>query len=242
MTEMTAWERAAVPLNGLMAGLFGSLSALRRKRVFHPDGVAYRATLTFLPLERVDPLVSFAAGTTSDAYVRFSRGVGLPESVPDILGLAVKLPRFAGSDMDQDILMVTSGEGPVLQNLLLPASGYFGHHFSTVLPYRRPDGDDQLLIGARADADLDGLDDSTFRDIANAAAVRHLRFDLLTARIGDRWKKAGSLVITSPLEDETALSLRYNPWNSHPDLIPAGPFNTWRRAAYAKSQDARPDT
>jgi hypothetical protein len=241
---MTNWERAALPLNGLMAGIFGSLSALRGKRIFHPDGAAYRATLTMLPADRLDPLVGFAAETTSDAYVRFSRGVGLPEKIPDILGLAIKVPLFAGAEIDQDLLMVTSGEGPVMQNLLLPAAGYFGHHFSSVLPYRRAEDEDgdQILFGARADAELDGHDDRSFQDIANTVAVRNLRFDLLTARIGDKWKKAGSLVVTKPLEEQISSALRYNPWNSHPDLIPAGPFNTWRRAAYAKSQDARPDT
>lgn len=234
------WERAAVPLNGLMAGLFGSLSALRRKRVFHPDGDAYRGTLTFLPDDMVDPLLRFAAGSTSEALIRFSRGAGLPEGMPDVLGIAVKLPGLAGDGRDQDFLMVTSSEGPVMQNLLLPAKGFFRHHYSTVLPYRAPEGSEQILFGAKPDPDLVGRDDETFQDVANAAAAAHLRFDFTTARIGERWKKAGSLVITTKVEREEADALRFNPWNAHPSLVPAGPLNTWRKSAYIKSQQARP--
>lgn len=75
---MTLWERIATPLSGVAAGLFGSLSALRGKRIFHPDGVAYVATLTFLPEDQIDPLLRFAAGTCNDAVIRFSKGLGLP--------------------------------------------------------------------------------------------------------------------------------------------------------------------
>ena len=234
------WERAAVPLNGITAGLFASLSAVRSKRIFHPDGVAYDAALTFLPQTELDPLVGFAAGRTADAIVRFSRGVGLPERMPDILGIAIKMPGFAGSDRDQDLLLVTSSEGPVMQNLLLPARGFFRRNYSTVLPYRPPSGGDQILFGARPDRDLVGVDDESFQDIANAAAVGGLRFDITTARIGERWKSAGSLVVTNKLDQEVAESLRFNPWNSHPSLIPAGPLNTWRKSSYEQSQDARP--
>ena len=239
---MTAWERAAVPLNGVMAALFGSLSAVRRKRVFHPDGVAYRGTLTFLPTEMLDPLIAFAGGVTSDAIVRFSRGVGLPQNLPDVLGVAVKLPGLGGPGRDVDFLMVTSGEGAIMQNVLLPAWGYFRNDYSTVLPYRSPDGTEHVLLGARPDADLAGRADQTFQDVADAVAAAHVRFDVTTARVGAKWKKTGSLVVNAKLDQETAASLRFTPWNAHPRLVPAGPFNTWRKSAYEKSQAARPST
>ena len=240
MGRMTIWERAALPLNGIAAGIFGSLSALRRKRVFHPDGVAYRATLTLLPAGDIYAMLDFAAGSSRDAVVRFSRGIGLPESMPDVLGVAVKLPGLVGPGADQDFLLVTSSEGPVMQNLLLPARGFFRGNYSTVLPYRDPAADRQILFGARPDPGLVGLPDATFSDVAAAAASGRLRFDFTTARIGERWRKAGSLVVTNKLDHDEAERLRFNPWNSHPDLVPAGPLNTWRKSAYVKSQKARP--
>lgn len=237
---MTIWERAALPLTGVVAGLFGSLSALRGKRVFHPDGVAYSAMLTFLPEHQIDPLLRFAAGTSVDTVVRFSRGLGLLQKMPDFLGLAIKLRDLAGPGRDQDFLLVTSSEGPIMQHLLMPARGFFRHHYSTVLPYRPASDGDQILFGAKPGVELQGWADETFGDIAAAAAAGCLRFDFLTARIGARWEIAGSLVVTTRIDQGAAEGLRFNPWNSHPSLIPAGPLNTWRKSSYEKSQKARP--
>lgn len=243
MARKTMWERAALPLNGLAAGLFGSLSAVRGKRVFHPDGDAYEATATFLDERQIDTLANFLGGAENEAMVRFSRGVGLPQAAPDVLGMAIKLLDFVGPGSDLDLLLVTSGEGAVLQNTLRPARGFFRGSYSTVLPYRHSDSDsEQLLFGARPDPELQGSADSTFRDVAAAVAVGRLRFDLLTARLGERWRKLGSLVVTTKLDPRRAESLRFNPWNCHPDLVPAGPLNEWRKSAYAKSQEARPST
>ncbi|HEX2238539.1 MAG TPA: hypothetical protein VHJ19_09430 [Gammaproteobacteria bacterium] len=236
---MTIWERAALPLNGVAAGLFGFLSALRGKRVFHPDGVAYSATLAFLPEDQIDPLLRFAAGTSVDAVVRFSRGLGLPQKMPDFLGLAIKLRDLAGPGRDQDFLLVTSGNGPIMQRLLTPARGFFRHYYSTLLPYRPSLDGEQILFGAKPGVELQGWADETFGDIAAAAAAGRLKFDFLAARVGARWKIAGSLTVTSRIEQDAEESLRFNPWNSHPSLIPAGPLNTWRKSSYEKSQNAR---
>ena len=279
MAQRTLWERGAVALNGVASGVFGSLSALRGKRFFHPDGDAYEATATFLDADDVDELARFLAGATSPALVRFSRGIGLPQAAPDVLGMAVKLVDFVGPREDQDFLFVTSGEGAVLQNTLRPARGFFRGNYSTVLPYRGslspsdgasgdvgasavepgqgrhgldlPGGrssrrptpqtpSEQILFGARPDPELEGSADATFHDVAAAAAVGRLRFELMSARIGDPWRRLGSLVVTSKLDAERAEALRFNPWNCHPDLDPAGPLNEWRRSAYVKSQEARP--
>ncbi len=236
---MTIWERLALPLTGLAAGLFGALSARRGKRVFHPYGVAYLATLTFLLEGQIDPRLRFAAGTRADGVVRFSRGLGLPQKMPDFLGLAIKLQDLAGPGRNQDFLLVTSGKGPIMQHLLMPARGFFRHHYSTVLPYRSASSNDLVLFGAKPSAGLQGLADATFDDIAAAAAAGLLEFDFLTAGLGTQWRIAGSLLVTNKIDQDAAEGLRFNPWNSHPSLIPAGPLNTWRKSSYEKSQNAR---
>ena len=241
MAHRTVWERGAVALNGVAAGLFGTLSALRGKRVFHPDGDAYEGTATFLGRDEIDDMTAFLAGKSTAAVVRFSRGIGLPQATPDVLGMAVKLVDLVGPGTDQDLLLVTSGEGAVLQNTLRPARGFFRGSYSSVLPYRAPsEAGEQILFGAKPDPELGGSADETFRDLGAAVAVGRLRFDLMTARIGDRWRKLGTLVVTSKLDPKRAEALRFNPWNCHPDLVPAGPLNEWRRSAYDKSQAARP--
>src|SRR5687767_2626967 len=133
-------ERAARPLRGLSAGTFATLSGLRGHRVFHPFGEAFEADLTFeRSADRWLPDV-LARPRRHDAIVRFSRAVGLPDRMPDLLGMAVKIPGLYGEGYDQDWLMVTSGTDTVTRHLLIPAFDLLGRPYSTVLPYRRPSG------------------------------------------------------------------------------------------------------
>src|SRR4029450_7999147 len=50
----------------------------------------------------------FQAGATHQALLRFSRGAGLPEPLPDALGVAIKLPDAHGPGVDQDLLLTSS--------------------------------------------------------------------------------------------------------------------------------------
>ncbi|HYO61135.1 MAG TPA: hypothetical protein VEU29_04485, partial [Actinomycetota bacterium] len=108
------FEAAAAPLAGASAAVFAGLSAGRRKRVFHPRGVTFEGTATFhdgnsLPFEGAEP-----------ALVRMSRAAGLPQRLPDLFGLAIKLP-----GLGQDLLLVTAGEDAVTRHLLVPTTGFF---------------------------------------------------------------------------------------------------------------------
>lgn len=95
------------------------------------------------------------------------------------------------------------------------------------------------MFGAKPSVARRGLADASFSDIAVAAAAGALRFDFRPAQLGADWKLAGSMVVTTKIDPDTAEGLRFNPWNSHPSLVPAGPLNTWRKSSYEKSQNAR---
>jgi hypothetical protein len=88
------------------AAVMGAASAIRRKRVFHPEGVAFRATYQATGAHHGAPLLDEAG--THDAVVRLSRGAGLPGSLPDFLGLALRIPDAHGPDQHQDLLLVSS--------------------------------------------------------------------------------------------------------------------------------------
>jgi hypothetical protein len=115
-------EAAARPLSEASAALFAVLSAARGKRFFHPFGSAFEGTVTFLP----DGDLPFSG--SHRAIVRLSRGAGLPGPLPDVLGLALRIP-----DLDQDLLLATSGENAATRHMLLPAAGFFQRPYSTVL-------------------------------------------------------------------------------------------------------------
>lgn len=204
---------------GAAAGLFGALSAVRGKRVFHPVGSAHEAIVTF---DGDGPAELFRRTGPQPAVVRLSRGVGLPASWPDILGLAVKIPDAYGRGRDQDFLLATSGSGRATRHLLVPTRTTTGRAYSSILLFRV--GEEAIAIGARPEGD----DPIVFR--------------LVVAAPGGDWRPVGRVELGAPLPDEVSAELRFNPANTGADITPLGPLNRLRDSAYRGSQEARPDT
>lgn len=219
------FEAAAAPLSGASAAVFAGLSAARRKRIFHPRGVTFEGTATFHP---GTPLPFEGA---ERALVRMSRAAGFPQGVPDLFGLAVKLP-----EAGQDLLLVTSGEDAVTRHLLVPATGFFRRPYSTVLPYELRG--ELIVLGARPDPLLAPLPRQDMDDLGPLVAAGRLRFDLTWGRAGTGDVQTfGTLVVDRSHDGDVA----FNPFNSHPSLKPAGGLNRLRRESYERSQKARPD-
>lgn len=233
----TIWERLAVPLTGVSAAAFAGLSAIRRNQVFHPVGEAYSGTVTIAPGNSAMPGLDVLSGE-HEAIVRFSRGAGVPEPMPDVLGIAIKI-RPPSLPVEQDLLLASCGQAPVTRNLLVPARSFFRCMYSSVLPYRS--GDEQLMFGAKADESL-SRETGDFGDLQRAAREETLRFDLMVARLTGTWIGIGELVVGDPQPQQLSQELRFNPWNTQVDLFPAGPLNTIRRSTYEASQAARPNT
>jgi hypothetical protein len=76
--------------------------------------------------------------------LRFSRAAGLPEPLPDALGVAVKLPDAYGPGADQDLLVTSSIDRPLVRRLLFPATIFVRGAFSTALPYQL--GDQRVVL------------------------------------------------------------------------------------------------
>lgn len=218
-------ERAALPLTGVSAALFAALSKVRGKRFFHPRGVSFEGTVTFA----VGSELPFDG--THAAFARLSRGIGLPARVPDVLGLAVKIPTLG-----QDFLFATSGENAVTRHLLAPSSGFFRSPYSSVLPYEW-DGR-MIVLGARAAESLSSLG-ADIDDIARHVQDGDVRFDLTWGRAGtNEVATFGSLSLDRIYTGD----LVFNPFNTSSVVRPAGALNRLRRETYMKSQEARPDT
>ena len=218
-------ERAAAPLAGLSAAIFAGLSRVRGKRFFHPRGVTFRASIAFTD----DPPLPFVG--VHDAVVRLSRGIGLPENMPDVLGLAVKIPAY-----EQDLLFATSGERAVSRHLLAPSSGFYRRPYSTVLPYEW--NGELIVLGARADGGLVALRGDRFDDVIEDVATRPVSFDLTWGPAGSGEVKVFASISLRELHHEDVV---FNPFNSGSGLKPAGALNRLRRETYLKSQQARPD-
>lgn len=217
------------------AGVMGLASAVRRKRAFHPDGVAFDAVLQVSGARHGAPLLDEAG--THEAIVRLSRGAGLPESLPDFLGVALRVPHAHGRGAHQDLLLVSSFGGPGLRHALAPVRSFAHTRYSSVVPYRI--GDRTLLFGARR-LDDDARDDAQVSDLRTGPTP--MRFALEVAGLRGPWAPVGVLQLGSRLSDHESSALRFDPSNSGGGIDPVGVVQAVRRLAYRSSQAARPTT
>lgn len=219
------------PIDVISAATFRALSRLRRKRVFHPHGAAF--TITATPNGghgAAAPLFSGSEARTG--MVRLSRGAGLPDPLPDVLGVAV---RFEPTSKlaQQDLLLASSGSGPILHNLLLPSTGFDRRPFSSVLFYRSPGG--RVLFGARLHGPDAGL---KLRDITQLDRL-DLEIELVVASPFGRWVPFASAVVGERLPDMSSEDLRFDPANTSSALTPIGFLNRIRKPVYVASQEGR---
>jgi len=219
----------------LLAALFHLLARLRRGRSLHPVGVGYRGRLEITAgAGRFAGAELLAPGAGYDALVRFSRGAGLPEPLPDALGVAVKLPDAYGPGRAQDFLVTSSADLPLVRRLLFPGRSFLGRSFSSALPY--------LVAGRRVVtvlASRRGPWPRTGRALADlqvAAATGELVYELRLAGSLGRSRTVGRLTVGAPLGRRDSAALRFNPWTGGDGLVPVGWLNRLRRPSYAASQ------
>jgi hypothetical protein len=62
---------------------------------------------------------------------------------------------------------------------------------------------------------------------------------VLTALLLQRWQPAMEITLDERLDDADGEALRFDPWHTGDDLVPAGFLNRLRLPAYAASQAAR---
>jgi hypothetical protein len=218
------------PVRAATAGFWGTLSFIRRKRVLHPNGVGFEASL----MPQAELPAEIFRGRSRAALVRLSRAVGLPESMPDPLGLAIRVPDAYGPGRHQDLLLVSSGSRPVFRHLLFPVKGFLARPYSTLLPYRL--GGEHVVIGALP-AENGGagptLSDLRARDQAD------LSFDLAIATASGPWRRVARIELGKRLDDAATEALEFNPGNCGGGLELAGPLNRLRLPAYGGSQAGR---
>jgi hypothetical protein len=220
-----------------VSGVLAVVAAVRRGKAVHPHGAVHRATL------RVpgDPAAPSAAQLLSEpgehaAVVRFSRSVGLPRPLPDLLGMSIRVLDAYGAGRHQDLLLVTSVDLPLIHHVFVPAADVQDRIYSSSLPFSA--GEERFLIGAlpRSNSPRPQGGDELDR-LARAAATGELRFDLAVARLEGRFRPIAELQVGERLSPELD-ALRFNPFNCGGGLRPSGMFNRWRAGAYPLSQRA----
>jgi hypothetical protein len=224
-------EATGMSLGAVLAALAG----VRRGKAFHPDGVVYEARLEIAG----GPAAPRGAELLSQpgdhrAVARFSRAVGVPRPIPDLLGLSIRVPDVYGAGRHQDFLLVTSADYPLLHHIFLPAVDAQQRPYTSSLPYRAASR--LFLVGALPDPDSPrppGRDE--FERLEAAASTGRLSFRFAVASVNGRFRPVGRLRVGRRLGRELD-ALRFNPWNTGGGMRPAGWLNGARDRAYKLSQ------
>jgi hypothetical protein len=244
MRELRLWAAAAS--GPVVAAGFYAVAALRRRRSLHPTGIGYRGWLQ-VPIEpSARPGVPlFEVGVRHPALLRFSRGAGLPEPLPDALGVAIKLPDAHGPGLDQDLLLTSSTDRPLLRRLLFPARSFVHGAFSTALPYDLGSERVVLLLVPAPISAAPSTGGEDHRHVGGAlaelraVAANGLELELRTAKSFGRSQPLATVAVGSPLSADQTEALRFNPWTTGPGIHPSGWLNLLRDAAYQASQRGR---
>ena len=191
------------------ATALGLGTAVRGARVFHPHGQARACRL------HVTGGLGWGARVldepaTHEGVVRLSRGVGLPEPLPDVEGFALRLPGQGSDGAPLDLLVNSAWRFAFVPSAVSPT-------WSAVLPHRTGTGR-LVLLGARPEQG---------------------GFALLAAAPLGGWRRWGRLVLGDPLPAEESEALRFAPTVGADDLRPVGLFRGLRARSYEHSQAHR---
>ncbi|MBM7806213.1 hypothetical protein JOD57_002050 [Geodermatophilus bullaregiensis] len=221
-----AGRLAAVPL--------GTLARWRDGKPMHPRGVVLDAVLERTGGPRDWGVRWLAEPAREPAVVRLSRGAGLPAPLPDLLGLAVRLP---DGDRPVDLLLSTGGTGRRTRYVPVPRVDAAAT-YSSFMGYRSTAGTLRLVAvpdgprGVRSDPG----------PVADAVSGRGLAFRLLVARGGGDWVPFARLVLTAPVAEPDP-DLRFDAVrNPPPGLLADGPMARFRAPAYAAAREGRSGT
>lgn len=216
MDSLLSRARAAAASagGGLLAGATRVVATARpAAKPLHPRGEVGPAQLRRSGSDEPTGVSWLDEDGTDEVLVRRSRAIGLPAPLPDIHGLAIRVP-LAGH-AHADLLLASTGLGRFTRFTLTGGRRADSRPMTTLLPYRSPTG--PLLL----------------------AAVPHAGgFDLSWARPGGTWHRFGELVLAKSSSGDALVS--FDPVrNSVPGLDTYDWVRRLREPAYGTARRSR---
>ncbi len=207
-------------------------AAVRHARLFHPYGVLAEGTL-----ERVAPAGEGLPMVSCEVVARVSKGIGLPNRLPDVAGLAWRMPppQDLRSCSPWDVLLASTIANSRV--LLAPTASWSGATFSSLMPLRYHGA--LWWVRARLVTDIgsSGLSLDAVRDQIDSDEIA---FDIEQAAGTGRFQRLARLALAhvDPSRDDIA----FDPtMHSDPDVQLAPLWlSDFRRAAYRRSREGRP--
>lgn len=199
-----------------LGAALGMVGAVRRSRPVHSVGTVVPGTLIVnAPADIGSPL--FDSAGRMPATVRLSRSASWPTRLPDVIGIAVRIPGGGEHGGPADLLFASTGTGALSRYVLQLHSSATGGPLTTMLPLTGPAG----TVVFRLDPDEPD------------------RYRLSCSRSSGPWEPLGELVLAAASEPAQRSNhpaglddpgLRFRPVANTPSGLRTPP---WLRAARA---------
>jgi hypothetical protein len=207
-------------------------SAARKRRVFHPMGVMAEGSLN-----RVAPAGEGLPITSTEVLARVSKAIGIPGGLPDLIGLAWRMPPRRSTERPWDVLLASAGSGPFSRCALRPTATWAGTTLSTLMPLRRPDG--WWWLTAKMTTRLDGkLSLETVRQAINSGGIA---FDVQQAHGTSPFTTLAELTLTAAIPTDSDHDTSFDPARNTAPGVALGPewLTQLRESAYRLSRRGR---
>ena len=199
----------------LAAGTHGVSSLRPARKPLHPDGDVVTGRIFRRGSAERTGVAWIDEEGEDDVLVRRSRAIGLPRSLPDIHGLAVRVPVEGGSG---DLLFATTGLGRVTRFVLTASRRPRSRPMTTLLPYDTDGG--PLLLAA------EGVEPGSY--------------DLSWARPSGAWHLFGVLLLSTTGHDA---EISFDPVQRQiPGLRQYPSVRRLRAPAYLRARRSRAET
>lgn len=223
---------------GVLAALTVPLqwgAAMRRRRVFHPNGVLTTASITRLAPHGEGLPIEDAVGVV----VRISKGVGTPGSLPDVIGLAMRLPALPFAATPWDILMASAGTGTAGRVLgIRPVLRWTGQPMSTLMPLRY--GGDIWWISARMTTPV-GTFGVSLDSVRERLRTGRIEFGIEQARGTEAFRPLARLTARGAMEAGETPDVAFDPVRHTAPGVQLMPtwLSRFREQAYDRSRRGR---
>jgi hypothetical protein len=208
-------------------------AAVRHRRLFHPDGALAEGIL-----ERIAPPDQGLPMESCDVIGRVSKAVGLHGALPDIAGLAWRIPPPPDlrSCSPWDVLLASTFAGSAGRLILRPLSSWSGATFSSLMPLRFKGGLWWVRARLVTDIDAPGLSLDTIRHQIDSDGVE---FDIEQAAGTGGFLPLAHLTLRHV--DPSRNDIAFDPtMHSDPEVQLAPRWlSNFRRAAYRRSREGR---
>lgn len=225
VTAPAARGRAQV-LELVGAAMVRAASLVRGERVIHAKGTTLAGRLV-VPGGAGLGVALLDEPARHEVLVRFSRSLGLPDRLPDVLGVAVRVLHAHGPGRHQDLLLDSTVPLPVARRLPLPMYDLLGAVYTTVTSYELAGRRHLLALlpdpgapATRSLADVAGRGDGARLRLAVAGGHRS-------------WREVAALELGGPVPGGRAV--HFSPDVTGGGIRAVGWLQDLRRQAYRAS-------